>query len=70
MRGLAETDDAYLYLIAPTPEAKDAFAAWVTDPARLRPENFAAFDVVLSRLKDLLGGRGRGGAANGQRRMG
>ena len=31
------TDDAYFYLMAPSPQAKDAFAAWVTDPARLTP---------------------------------
>jgi hypothetical protein len=47
-------DDAYFYLMAPTPEAKDAFAAWATDPARLTPDNFAAFEVVLTGLKSLL----------------
>jgi hypothetical protein len=54
LRGLVDTDNAHFYLLAPTPEAKDSFAAWVTDPARLRPENFTAFQIVLSRLKDLL----------------
>ena len=54
VRGLAETDDADLYLMAPRPEAKDAFATWITAPARLTPANFAAFEIVLSRLKDLL----------------
>jgi hypothetical protein len=53
LRGLAEAVDAHLYLIAPTPEAKNSFAAWVTDPARVLPENFDAFEVALSRLKDL-----------------
>ena len=61
VRELDEADDAYFYLMAPSPQAKDDFAAWVADPARLRPENFAAFEMVLSRLKDLLGGRGGAG---------
>ena len=54
VRDLDQADDAYFYLMAPSPQAKDAFAAWVTDPARLTPANFAAFEIVLSRLKDLL----------------
>ena len=29
-------------------EAKDDFAAWVTDRARLTPTNFTAFEVVLT----------------------
>jgi len=59
LRGLTEADDAHLYLIAPTPEAKSTFAAWVTDPARLLPENFGAFEIALSRLKDLLARHGQ-----------
>ena len=58
LRGLAEADDAHLYLMAPTPEAKSTCAAWVTDPVRLLGENFAGFDVVLPRLKDLLARHG------------
>ena len=57
VRELDELDDAYFYLMAPSPQAKEDFAAWVTDSARLRPENFGAFEVVLSRLKDLLARR-------------
>jgi len=66
---ITEDDDAYFYLMAPYYEAKDAFAAWVTDPARLTTDNFTAFQVVLSRLKDLLAGRDGSGIANGQRRV-
>ena len=57
VRELDEADDAYFYLMAPSPQAKEDFAAWVTESARLRPENFGAFEVVLSRLKDLLARR-------------
>jgi hypothetical protein len=59
LRGLDEADDAYLYLIAPTPEAKETFAAWVADPVPLSRDNFAVFEVVLSRLKDLLARHGQ-----------
>lgn len=59
LRGLGEADDPYVYLMAPTPEAKDTFAAWVTDPTRLTADNFAAFEIVLSRLKDLLARQGQ-----------
>ena len=51
---LDQADDAYFYLMAPSPQAKEAFAAWVTDPAHLAPATFAAFKIVLCRLKDLL----------------
>ena len=70
IRDLDEGDDAYFYLMAPTPQAKEDFAAWVTNPARLRPENFAAFEVVLTRLKDLLAQlRANPGQPPQQRRM-
>ena len=43
-----EADEAYFYLMAPSPQAKDAFAAWVTDPARLNAlATFTAFETVL-----------------------
>ena len=62
-------DDAYFHLMAPTYEAKDAFAAWVADPARLTPTNFAAFGLVLNGLKDLLAQpRANGGQPPQQRR--
>ena len=42
LRELDEADDAYFYLLRPAPrQAKDAFAAWVADPARLTSRNFA-----------------------------
>jgi hypothetical protein len=70
IRGLDEGDDAYFYLMAPMPRAKEDFAAWVTDSARIRPENFAAFEIVLTRLKDLLSQPGvNGGQPPQQRRM-
>ena len=62
-------DDAYFHLMAPTHEAKEAFAAWVADPARLTPTNFAAFGLVLNGLKDLLAQpRANGGQPPQQRR--
>jgi hypothetical protein len=48
---LPEADPAVFYLRRPTPEAKDAFAAWVIDPARLTRENYAAFEPILTGLK-------------------
>ncbi len=71
VRELDEADDAYFYLMAPhAARPRSTFAAWVTDPARLRPENFAAFEVVLARLKDLLAQpRANAGQPPQQRRM-
>jgi hypothetical protein len=70
VRELDQSDDAYFYLMAPTPQAKDDFAAWVSDPTRLRPEDFAAFEVVLIRLKDVLAQpRANGRRPPQQRRM-
>jgi len=51
---LPEDDPAQLYLRRPMPEAKDRFAAWVTQPPRLDTENYAAFGPVLTNLKQLL----------------
>lgn len=51
---MPDDDPAALYLKRPTPPAKDAFAAWVTSEKRLSRENYAAFEIVLSRLKDLI----------------
>jgi len=56
---ITEDDDAYLYIMAPYYEAKDAYAAWVTDPARLTAANFVAFEIVLTGLKNLLARRGQ-----------
>jgi hypothetical protein len=48
---LSEDDPAVFYLRRPTPEAKDAFAAWITDPARLTRESYAAFEPIFAGLK-------------------
>jgi hypothetical protein len=63
-------DDAYWYVRAPHSDCKERFAAWVTDPARLISANFAAFETLLTQVKELLAQR----RANGphppqQRRM-
>jgi hypothetical protein len=47
-------DDAYWYLMAPQPEAKDTFASWVTDPKRRTEENYAAFEEIIRRLSTVL----------------
>jgi hypothetical protein len=70
VKKLAPGDDAYWFLMAPAPEAKDAFAEWVTDPARRTEENYAAFEEVIRGLRALLArdgnsepaGRARGAA--------
>jgi hypothetical protein len=48
---LPEGDPAVLYLRRPTPEAKDAFAAWITDSARLTRANYAALEPIFTGLK-------------------
>jgi hypothetical protein len=40
---LGPDDDAYWYLMAPHPETKETFAAWVTDAKQRTEENYAAF---------------------------
>lgn len=47
-------DDATFYLMAPTAEAKESFAAWVTAPDRLTPDTYAAFAPILTSLKALI----------------
>jgi hypothetical protein len=51
---LGPDDDAYWYLMAPHPEAKDAFAAWVTAPEQRTEENYAAFEEIVRGLRGLL----------------
>jgi hypothetical protein len=53
---LGPEGDAYWYLMAPQPEAKEAFAAWVTDPERRTEENYAAFEEIVRGLRALLAG--------------
>lgn len=57
---LGPADDAYWYLMAPAPEAKEAFAGWVTDPKRRTEENYAAFEEVIRGVRDLLAQKGQG----------
>lgn len=54
--GLAEDDPASFYLRPLDPELKYAFAEWVCTPERRTRETFAAFEIVLERLKALLEG--------------
>jgi hypothetical protein len=58
---LGPDNDPTYYLMAPTPEAKDAFAKWVTAPERRTEENYAAFEEIIRGLRDLL--RHNGGTA-------
>ena len=51
---LPEDDDIWLYLMAPAPEAKDLFAAWIINPANRRPADYEAFRPVIERLQDPL----------------
>jgi hypothetical protein len=57
---LGPADDAYWYLMAPHPDAKEAFASWVTDPERRTEDNYAAFEEVIRGLRDLLGQKAQG----------
>ena len=54
IRTLVEADDATFHLMAPTPEAKDAFAEWISRPENRTRENYAAFEGVLAGLRELL----------------
>jgi hypothetical protein len=54
---LGPKDDAYWYLMAPAPEAKEAFAAWVTKPEQRTEANYAAFEEIIRSLRDLLNAR-------------
>ena len=51
---LTMENDALFYLQAPDPEFKVAFADWVTSAERRTPENYAAFEDILMRLKAIL----------------
>jgi hypothetical protein len=54
---LGPDDDAYWYLMAPHPEAKDTFAAWVTDATQRTEENYVAFEETVRGLRALLAPR-------------
>ena len=53
-RELPRDDPTWLNVLAPTPEAKDSFANWVTAPERCNPETYASFAVLIERLKQVL----------------
>ena len=55
---LGPADDAYWYLMAPAPEAKEAFASWVTQATQRTEANYAAFEEIVRGLRDLLARRG------------
>ena len=57
MPKLAPNDDAYWYLMAPRPEAKETFAAWVTDTQQRTEENYAAFEEIIRGLRAVLAPR-------------
>jgi len=57
---LGPADDAYWYLMAPAPEAKEAFATWVTQAAQRTEANYAAFEEIVRGLRDLLARRSSG----------
>jgi hypothetical protein len=54
LRDLDPADDAYFYLMAPAPEAKDRFAAWVTKPEQCTKENYAPLGEILNGLRALV----------------
>ncbi len=57
---LGPEDDAYWYLMAPAPEAKEPFARWVTRPEQRTEANYAAFEEIIRGLRDLLARRSSG----------
>ena len=54
---LGPDDDAYWYLMAPLPEAKETFAAWVTDPKQRSEGNYAALEEIVRGLRAVLAPR-------------
>ena len=50
MLDLGPEDDAYWYVHPPKPDAKEAFAAWITAPERCTAAVFAAFEPILRGL--------------------
>jgi hypothetical protein len=51
---LSPDNDAYWYLMAPHPEIKETFAAWVTDPQRRTEQNYTAFEEIVRGLRAVL----------------
>ena len=54
---LGPDDDAYWYLMAPHPEAKETFASWITDPKRRSEDNYAAFEEIVRGIRSVLTAR-------------
>jgi hypothetical protein len=57
-------DELWFYLKAPTTEAKDAFAAWITAPERRTKEVYAGFCEIIEGLRALLERRVAGQSAD------
>jgi hypothetical protein len=51
---LTQNDDAFWYLMAPNPDSKETFAAWVTEAERRTEENYAAFEEIVRGLRAVL----------------
>jgi hypothetical protein len=62
MPKLDPDDDAYWYLLAPHAEAKESFAAWMTDAKQRTEENYAAFEDIVRGLRGLLAHSDNSGA--------
>jgi N-6 DNA Methylase len=62
MQNLGPDDDAYWYLMAPHPEAKDSFATWVTAPEQRTEENYEAFEEIIRGLRGVLAQSDNSGA--------
>jgi hypothetical protein len=62
---LGPLEDAYWYLMAPAPEAKETFAAWVTQPEQRTEANYAALEEIVRQLRDLLARRSSGEQRDG-----
>ena len=57
IRTLSERDDAYFYLMAPSRSSKMRFAEWIAGVNCLTRQDFSAFDLMFSNLKQLLQNR-------------
>jgi len=67
LQRLNRNDDAYWYLMAPAPEAKEAFSRWVTQAALCTEANYAAFEEIVRGLRDLLARRSGSEKRDGSR---
>jgi hypothetical protein len=65
---LGPDDDAYWYLMAPSADTKETFAAWVTDPKHRTEENYAAFEEIVRGIRAVLTPRSDNSDATSQAR--